>query len=127
MLKFSTFPDCTANVQEEEAAYVRFANNGVTTSAFSVERTVTVVSTRDAKTGVSTTTDLSDDGLRCGGTAQRRDRRDLLPPNPEYMEPLGPQKYPDYDNWDQATAVARSPQMVPHVKSIIDVASAKKL
>ena len=43
------------------------------------------------------------------------------------MEPLGPQKYADYDNWDEATAHARSPQMVPHVKSIIDGAAARKL
>jgi predicted Zn-dependent protease len=51
----------------------------------------------------------------------------FAPSNPEYMEQLGPQKYPAYETWDEATAVARSPQMVPHVKAIIDAALAKKL
>jgi predicted Zn-dependent protease len=125
-LKFSAFPDCNVVVDEDEMAHVRFANNGVTTSAFTLERTVTASSTRDGKTGVSTTTDLTEDGLRAV-VRRSEEIAGFAPVNPEYMEPLGPQKYPEYDTWDDATAVARSPQMVPHVKAIIDTALAKKL
>ncbi|HYP05620.1 MAG TPA: TldD/PmbA family protein [Bryobacteraceae bacterium] len=126
VLKFSTFPDCTVSVTEDETAYVRFANNGVTTSAFTLTRTVNVSSTRDTKTGSSSTNDLSDDGLRA---AVRRSEEiaAFAPANPEYIEPLGPQKYPEYDHWDEGTAAARGPQLVPHVKAVIDTAAAKKL
>ena len=54
---------------------MRFANNGVTTSAFTVERSVTISSVREGKGGASRTTDLSEDALKSRGTAQRRTRR----------------------------------------------------
>src|SRR5688572_1754129 len=95
-LKFSTFPDCNVEVEEVELAHVRFANNGVTTSAFTLERTVTATSIRDGKIGVSSTADLTDDGLR---SLVRRSEEiaGFAPVNPEYMDPLGPQTYSEYD------------------------------
>ena len=125
-LKFSSFSDCTVSVSEREVAYVRFANNGVTTSAFTVEQSVTINSVRDGKGGASRTTGLSDEALKAA-VQHSEELAGFAPANPEYVEPLEPQKYSDYDNWDEATARARSPQMTPHVKSIIDGAVAKKL
>ena len=124
-MKFSSFPDCTASVSEQEVAYVRFANNGITTSALTLERSVTISSVRDGKAGVSQTTDLSGEALKAA-VKRSEELAEFAPANPEYVEPLGPQKYADYDNWDDATAQARSPQMIPHVKSIIDRALGKK-
>jgi predicted Zn-dependent protease len=125
VLKFSSFPDCTVSIGEQEVAYVRFANNGVTTSAFTVERSVTISSVRDGKGGASRTTDLSEEALKAG-VLRSEELASFAPANPEYIEPVGPQKYADYENWDEATAQARSPQMVPHVKSIINGAVKKK-
>lgn len=126
ILKLSAFPECTASVNESEQAFVRFANNGVTTSAFTLERTVTVQSTRENKTGITQTTDLSDGALRAA-VKRSEELSAIAPPNPERVPPLGPQEYPDWENWDEATATARSPQMAPHVKAVIDAASGKKL
>ena len=42
VLKFATLPECSVNVDENESSFVRFANNGVTTAGFTVERTVTI-------------------------------------------------------------------------------------
>lgn len=126
VLKYASFPDCAVSVSEEEVAYIRFANNGVTTSAFTVERTVSVVSTREGKSGESSTTDLSDEALRAA--VQRSETlAGFAPANPEYMPPLGPQEYVAEDNWDAFTAGARAPEMVPPVKSIIEAASSRKL
>lgn len=125
-LKFSSFPDCSAGFSEDEVAYVRFANNGVTTSAFTIERSLVISSTRDGKTGTSSTTDFSDDALQAA-VKQSEELAGIAPVNPEYVPPVGPQKYAGRDNWDASTADARSAQMVPHVKSIIDTALAKKL
>lgn len=125
-LKLSKFPDCTARLTEEEVAYIRFANNGVTTSASTIERRLVITSVRDGKTGSSRTSDLSDEGVQAA-IRRSEELAAIAPGNPEHMEPLGLQKYADYDNFDEATARARSPQMAPHVKSIIDAAVAKKL
>src|SRR5678815_832030 len=52
-----------------------------------------------------------------------RDRlSELTPANPEGVPPLGPQKYSTADNWDDSTAAARNPALVPHAKAITDAA-----
>jgi predicted Zn-dependent protease len=126
ILKLSKFPECSVFLNVNEQAFVRFANNGVTTSGFTVERTVGISSTRDGRTGSADTTDLSNSALEA---AVRRSEEiaTIAPPDPEHVGPLGPQKYADYDNWDDRTAKARAPEMVPHLKAIIDAAVAKKL
>ncbi len=127
VLGFSTFPDCTASLDESDQAFVRFANNGVTTAGYTVERTVTIsVTTADNKTGVTQTTDLSPESLKAA--VKRAEQLALIaPPNPERVPTLGPQKYSEAENWDDKTATARGPAMVPHVKAIIEAAVAKKL
>jgi predicted Zn-dependent protease len=126
VLKLSKFPECNVDVSESEQAFIRFANNGVTTSGFTVIRTVTVASTRDNKTGSTQTTEFDDAALEAA--VRRSEEMALLaPPNPERVPPLGPQKYGDYDNWDDRTANARGPEMAPHVKAVIDAAVAKRL
>jgi predicted Zn-dependent protease len=126
ILKFSGLPECSVSMSESEQAFVRFANNGVTTAGYTVERTVTVASTRDGKTGVSQTTELDDAALKAV-VRRSEELAEIAPVNPERVPLLGPQKYADYENWDEQTASARSAEMIPHVKSIIDNALAKKL
>ncbi len=125
-LKFSSFPECTVSINEAEEAFVRFANNGVTTAGFTVQRSVRISSVREGRTGTTSTTDLTDDALKAA-VKRSEELAAVAPPNPERVDPLGPQKYADFENWDDKTATARSPQMTPHVKSIIDAALAKKL
>lgn len=126
VLKISSFPECSVSLDESEQAFVRFANNGITTAGFTIERTVTVQATRENKTGISQTTDLSADALRAA-VKRAEELAAIAPPNPERMDPLGPQKYADYENFDEQTAIARSPEIVPHVKAAIEAAMAKKL
>ena len=51
----------------------------------------------------------------------------IAPPNPERLPPLGPQKYPKVNDFDERTANARSPEMIPHVKTVVDAAMKQKL
>ncbi|MBC8167040.1 MAG: TldD/PmbA family protein, partial [Bryobacteraceae bacterium] len=102
VLKFSSAPECSVSLDESEQAFVRFANNGVTTSGFTVERTITISSTRDNRTGVTQTTDLTDEALRAA-IKRAEELAAIAPPNPERVDPLGPQKYAEYDNWDERT------------------------
>jgi predicted Zn-dependent protease len=126
VLKLSKFPECSVSMEEAELAFLRFANNGVTTSGLTVDRTITISSTRDNKTGVARISDL-DAGALKAAVERSEQLAAIAPANPERVEPLGPQKYADYDNWDDRTAQARSPQMVPQIKAIIDAALGKKL
>lgn len=126
VLKYSSFPECSVTVDDSEQAFIRFANNGVTTAGFTVERTVTIEATRENKSGITQTTDLSDDALKAA-VKRAEQLAAIAPPNPERVAPLGPQKYAAQESWDDQTASARSPQLVPHVKAIIDAALAKKL
>ena len=82
ILKLSKFPECSVEVTEDERSFVRFANNGVTTSGFTLERIVTIASTRDNKTGVSETTDLADNGLEAA-VRRSEDLAAIAPPDPE--------------------------------------------
>jgi predicted Zn-dependent protease len=126
VLKLSKLPECSVSIRESEQAFVRFANNGVTTAGFTVERDIGISSTRDGKTGTTSTTEIDNAALEA---AVRRSEAlaEVSPPNPEYVPPLGPQKYPEYDNWDERTASARSTEMTPQIKAIIDAALAKKV
>jgi predicted Zn-dependent protease len=126
VLGFSTVPECQVNLNELEQVYIRFANNGITTAAFSTNLTVTVASTRDGRTGVYSVDETDDDSLRIA-VAKAEELAAIAPPNPERMPPLGPQQFPGQPPIDEATAKARAPQMIPHVKTIIDIAKQKNL
>src|SRR3954468_13617303 len=126
ILSFSKFPDCSVSITETEEAFIRFANNGVTTSGFTNDRGVTVSSTRDQKTGTAEVTDLDDASLKAA-VARSEELAAVSPPNQEYIEPIGPQKYAATVNWDEETSRARSPILVPQVKAVIDAASSKGL
>ncbi len=126
ILSFSRFPECAVTISDSEDAYVRFANNGVTTAGFSVERRISIASTRDRKSGVAQTTE-ADDGALAAAVARSEQLAAISLANPEHMEPLSARNYPELAGWDQETAQARSPLMIPHVKAVIDNAVKNKL
>ncbi len=126
VLSFSTFPECSVTLSDSEDVNVRFANNGITTSGFTVERSVVVSSTRDRKTGVSATTQIDDESLRAA-VRRSEELAGISPANPEHMPPLEKQEYPPIDKFDEETARARSPVMIPHIRAIIQAALGKKL
>jgi predicted Zn-dependent protease len=126
ILSFSKLPDCSVSISDEEEAYVRFAVNSVTTSGFSVDRSAVIMTSVDGKTGITRTSDFSDDSLKAA-VARAEELAKISPPNQEHVEPLGPQKYPDFDHWDEQTAQARGPVLVPQVKAVLDNATQRKL
>lgn len=126
ILSLSSFPECSVTLGSEENLNLRFANNGITTSGFAVERSVIVSSTRDARTGAASTDQIDDTSLRAA-VKRSEELAALAPENPEYMPPLGKQEYPPLDHYDEQTAQARSPVLVPHVRAIIDKARESKL
>jgi predicted Zn-dependent protease len=126
VLGYSTFPECQVTVTSVEEAYTRFANNGITTASLSMRRNVSVAVTRDGRSGQYAVDDLDDASLK-NAVQKAEELAGIAPPNPERMPALGPQKYPSVNDFDEATANARAPQMIPHVKTIIDEALKRKL
>jgi len=126
LLKLSTYPECSISINDTEQAYTRFANNGITTASFSRRRSVSISVTRDGKTG-SYSVDEFDDASLSKAMKKAEELAAIAPPNPERLSPLGPQEYPTVSDYDEATATARSPQMIPHVKTIVDASMKQKL
>ncbi|MDQ6759339.1 MAG: TldD/PmbA family protein [Acidobacteriota bacterium] len=126
VLSYSSFSECTVFVGQTEESYTRFANNGITNAGFSERRSIVINSTREQKTGVIRVDETDDDQLRAA-VKRSEELAAIAPPNPEHQPPPGPQKYPDIAAYDEETARARSPQMIPQVRAVVEAASAKKL
>jgi len=126
VLGMSSFPECQVTITAQEQAYTRFANNGITTASFSLRHNLSIVTTRDARTGSYSTNDLDDDSLR-NAVKKAEELAALTPQNSERLSPVGPQEFPKTFDFDEKTANARSPEMIPHVKTIIDAAMKQKL
>jgi len=126
VLGFTTFPECSVSVYNSETCSIRYALNGVTTSGFQVAQTVSIQVTKDNKTGSTYLSEFDDKSLR---DAMKRAEQlsDITPPNPQNMPELGPQKYANFDNFVEATASARSAEMIPAVRTVIEGARAKNL
>jgi predicted Zn-dependent protease len=123
---FTSFPECSVNLSNTENAFIRFALNGVTTSGFVAEQSMSISVTKDRKTGSTSVDEFDETAIRNAVQAAEQ-LSELTPANPEGVPPLGPQKYGTADNWADSTASARNPVLVPHVKAIIDAAKAKGL
>ena len=126
VLVLTSFPECQVTLTAVEQAYTRFANNGITTASFNLRHNLSIVVTRDGRTGSMSVNDLDLASLK-SAVKQAEELAALAPPNPERLAPLGPQEYPLTFDLDERTAAARAPEMIPHVKTIIEAALREKM
>jgi predicted Zn-dependent protease len=125
-LSFSTFPEASVSLSSTESAFIRFALNGVTTSGFVANQSMSISVTKDKKSGNTAVDDFDEKAIR--DAVQRAEQIAMIsPPNPEDVPPLPKQKYTDVDNFVDTTARARNPVMAPHVKAVIDAAKSHAL
>ncbi|HYL75229.1 MAG TPA: metallopeptidase TldD-related protein [Bryobacteraceae bacterium] len=127
VMSYAKLPECRVSLNASENVFIRFANNGITTSGYALDQNVTINSTtEDKRSGTATVTELTDDALR-HGVEQAEALAKISRPNPEDMPALGPQKYPELANFDTPTGNSRGDALIGHVKAIIDGARANKL
>src|SRR5262249_32283540 len=120
-------PECQADINFSETVFIRFANNGITTSGYQLTQQISITSTTDdRRTGNAVVSELSDEALR-RGVEQAEELARISKPDPEHVTPLGPQQYPALKNFDAFTSSARGDVMIPHVKAVIDAARDKDL
>src|SRR5204863_316368 len=87
---------------------------------------VGIAVTREGRTGFMTVNDLDDGSLRAA-VRKAEEFAAIAPPNPERMPAVGPQEFPAVKDLDERTAAARAPEMIPHIRTIIDASMKEKL
>ncbi len=127
IIGYSKLPACRVNIFANENVFIRFANNGITTSGYTLSQGASITATtEDKRNGTATVSELTDDALR-RGVEQAEQLANISRPSPEDMPPLGPQKYPELANFDDATGNSRGDAMIGHVRAVIEASRAKKL
>ena len=126
VLSYSTFPECFVSISSSEQAFTRFANNGITTAALVSRHSVAISVTREGRTGTTTVNDL-EDGILKESVARAEALAAIAPPNPEHGTPLGKQEYPETNDYDEKTALARAPEMIPQIRAVIETSRKQKL
>jgi predicted Zn-dependent protease len=126
VLSMASTPECDASLRNTESSFIRFALNGITTSGFTVEQSLSITVGKEGRYG-ATTVDQFDDASLAAAVKEAERLAAITPPNPEREEPLGPQEYPAIENYVDATATARNDVMIPHVRAIVEGAKAKSL
>jgi len=126
ILKFGRLPEISASVNYAQECNTRFANNQITTAGFTTDLSIEVSATQDRRTGNTSTTEISDEALE-RAVRRAEDMAALTPANPEYVEPLEPQHYPEISAYDEPTAAARSTNLLGAVRTTIQSATEKRL
>lgn len=126
VLSYSKADDCNVTVGAVESANTRFARNSITTSGHTSSIALRISSTKATKTGSIATNETAESALRAA-VARSEELAALAPPDPEYVESVGPQKYPEISSYDAATAAAGAKEMLPGVRAAIEGAESKGL
>ena len=121
-LGFARVEDASVSFVFEHASNTRFANNEITTSGAADAVTAVLTATQDTRTGRVTLNETSNEALE---RAMRRaeELASLLPPDPEDVGPLPPQKYLDIRAWDETTASAGAVERLPGVRAVVGPAA----
>jgi predicted Zn-dependent protease len=119
VIGFSKLPECEVNIQWTEDDFIRFANNGITTSGYRITQQISITSTTaDKRSGNATVSEITPEALK-NGVKLAEELAAISRPNPEAMPALPAQKYPQLSNFDAYTASARGDVMIPHVKAVV--------
>jgi predicted Zn-dependent protease len=126
MLSFSKAESCIVTVGGAEERHVRFAQDMATTNGAPNSLGVSVESHFGLKSGGASGTDVSDDAL-AALVAASEDTAKLAPDNPEFMPPIGPQKYATGTAFSPNTQAATSGMLASAIQPVLKQAEAQNL
>ncbi len=124
ILSFSKAPDCEVSLRLSQTGHTRFAANEITTAGMVRNVSVSITSHEGGKSG-STTTDELDESLLREAVARSEALMAAAQPDPEQVESLDPQQYPEIPAFDDATAAAGPVERRDGVKAALDRAERK--
>ena len=125
-LSYSKADACGVSVGQRNRAQMRFARNSVTTSGSHNSVTVTVSSVKGDRTGTTAINEYTPEAL-AAAVKKSEELASFAPPNPEFVKPLPPQKYPQTNPYDEPTAKSAQAEMFPAISSAIKGSNDKKL
>jgi predicted Zn-dependent protease len=126
ILALSKADSCVVTIAGSEERHVRFAQNMATTNGSPSSIEVGVESHFGKKSGASSGTDLSDEALAALVAAAENTAK-LAPANPEFMPPIGPQKYPTGTGLSPHTQSATSDMLAGAIQPVLQKAQAQNL
>jgi predicted Zn-dependent protease len=126
ILSFSKAPECEVALSETSLTHTRFAANEITTSGAARDLSVSITSRGEGRSGTVRANDLDPDALRKAVALSEELMRSATP-DPESVEGLGPQTYPEIRSFHDETARAGALEHRPGVKAALDEARARKL
>ncbi len=126
ILQLSQAESCIVTISGDEQRHVRFAQNMATTNGAPGSISISVESHYGKKSGSASGTDISDDAL-AALVSSSEDTARLAPDNPEFMPPLGPQKYAPSSGFSPVTQGTTSSQLAGAIQPVLQQAQAKNL
>ncbi|MEK7329808.1 MAG: metallopeptidase TldD-related protein [Candidatus Eisenbacteria bacterium] len=125
-LGFTGAADASVSLGFGRTSNTRFANNDVTTSGASESVNVVVSVTKENRTGRVSLNETSDAALE-GAMKRAEELAGLLPPDPEYVGPLPPQKYLAIAATDAGTETFAAAERVPGVRAVVGPAAKENM
>ena len=126
VLSYSKAPECEVWLEASRAGHTRFAANDVTTSGTSDDLTIAVVSRGEGKSG-TVRINSTDPGDLKTAVARSEEVMAAASVDPEWMDGLPTQKYPDIKASHAATMKAGAPERKSGVQAALELARGKKL
>lgn len=102
-LKFSSADSCEINLSGSNSGNIRYARNTVSTAGARSNRNMTVQCNFGKKVGVATIDEFDDASLE-KVVKRAEELARLSPESPEFMPPLGPQKFDESKTYVEKTA-----------------------
>ena len=126
ILALSKADSCIVQISGSEERYLRYAQNMATTAGSPSSLDITVESHFGQRSGSATGSDTDDDSL-AALVAQSEQIAKLAPENPEFMPPIGPQKYGAGSAFSPITQTTTSDQLASAVQPVLQQAAAKNI
>ena len=126
ILAFSKSDSCIVTIGGSEERHIRFAQNMATTNGSPSGIEVRVESHFGKQSGSASGTELTDDALAELVKASENTAK-LAPENPEFMPPIGPQKYTTGSGFSSNTQLATSEMLAGALQPVLQQAQAKNL
>ena len=126
VLGFSKAESSTVTISGFEQRHLRYAQNMATTSGAPSGISISVESHFGKRSGSASGTDLDDKALKAL-VAASEETAQRAPANPEFMPPLGPQKYVTGSSFFPSTNTTSSAMMAQALQPTLQQAEAKNI
>lgn len=110
---------CVVTIRGGDDQSLRFARGGATTNVATSDVALRIASHIGGRVGSVATTSLEDDALEAA-RARSEAFAPLLPVDPDYLPPLGPQNYERSRRYDEATANLRLDALATQALRVIE-------